>query len=242
MKPLLLLRQEPEDDLGIALDSLAGPSLAVVRIDAWDAGSAWPALDDVSGLVVFGGSMNCDQTDRYPWLARERALVADAIRSDLPVLGVCLGAQLLVRALDQPVVQARTGRIGFQEIRLTGDGRADPVLAAMPDRAQFFQWHEDEFRLPPEAKLLATDDEGGVQGFRFGLAWGVQFHPEVTGPELDRWFQVAADAEGRVWGRSPVELRSEVSEHLPAATVWGREMFARFAGVVVDNQIAARSS
>jgi GMP synthase (glutamine-hydrolysing) len=242
MKPLLLLRQEPEDDLGIALDSLASPSLPAVLIDAWDAESSWPALEDVSGLVVFGGSMNCDQTDRYPWLARERALVAGAVRSGLPVLGVCLGAQLLVRALDQPVVKARTGRIGFQEIQLTGDGRADPLLGALPDRAQFFQWHEDEFGLPPGAKLLATDEEGGVQGFRFGSAWGVQFHPEVTGPELGRWFDVAADAEGSVWGRSTVELRSEVAEHLPTAAAGGRDMFARFGGVVVDNQSPVRTS
>lgn len=235
MRPLLLLRQEPEDDLGIAMDSLRGPGVPVVLIDAWDGGVAWPALEDVSGLVVFGGSMNCDQTDRHPWLARERTLMAGALGRGLPVLGVCLGAQLLVRALDQPVVRAPVQRVGFQEIRLTEAGRSDPVMGGLPERASFFQWHEDAFALPPGAALLATDADGGVQGFRFGTGWGVQFHPEVTREELNRWFEAAEDETGRVWGRPTAALHSEVSRGLPGATAWGRLVFSRFAGIVAGD-------
>src|SRR6476661_4932908 len=93
MKPLLCVRHEPEDDGGLALETFATAGLRVETADAWN-GTPLPDVDAISGLVVFGGTMNVDQVDRYPFLAEERRLVRRALDARLPVLGVCLGAQM----------------------------------------------------------------------------------------------------------------------------------------------------
>jgi GMP synthase (glutamine-hydrolysing) len=233
MLPLVLIRNEPDDTLGIAPAALAEEGFDLRLIDAWGT-EQWPALDEVAGVLSFGGAMNCDQDDRYPFLAVERALLEEAIARDLPVLGVCLGAQLLVRAFGCPVFPAARRELGFPEISLTPAAGGDPVLGALPPRPRFFQWHEDAFAEPAGATVLALgDDEGdGVQAFRHGSRWGVQFHPEVSAEELDGWFTDNAATLQPAWGRVESELRAETAEHLPAANEHGSELFRRFARFV----------
>jgi GMP synthase (glutamine-hydrolysing) len=232
VRPLLLIRNEREDDFGLAPGAFREEHVEPVSVDAWDESRPWPSLEDVSALVVFGGTMNCDQVDAYPFLARERSLLAEAVRGDLPVLGVCLGAQLLVRAFDCPVFPAPVRELGFPEILLTDAGRLDPVLGALPPRVRFFQWHEDAFRQPPGATVLATGGDGGVQAFRSGSAWGVQFHPEVTAAELSRWFSNASATLQPIWGRERSDLERETAEYLPSANDHGRHLFRQFARYV----------
>ena len=232
MRPVLLVRNEPEDDFGLAPDAIGAAGLDCVTLDAFDPAATWPPLAGVSGLVVFGGAMNCDQVDRFPHLARVRALMAEAVRVELPVLGVCLGAQILVRALDRPVFPLPRKELGFPEVRLEPEAAMDPVLGALPTRVRLFQWHEDAFDTPPGATLLARDAGGATQAFRYGRALGVQFHPEVTAPELARWFNLVSPELEPVWGRVESELRGEVSERIGEANVHGRELFARFARYV----------
>lgn len=233
MRSLLLIRNEPADDLGLAREALEDEGAECTVVDAWDARVEWPSLDDVSALVVFGGAMNCDQVERYPFLARERGLLAEAVgREVLPVLGVCLGAQLLVRAFDCPVFPAPRREVGFPEIRVEPEAGADPVLGGLPPRARLFQWHEDAFAEPPGATVLARGSDGGVQAFRRGAALGVQFHPEVTAGELGRWFTEAAPTLEPVWGRAEDDLRREVAERIEEANTHGRELFRRFARLV----------
>jgi GMP synthase (glutamine-hydrolysing) len=237
VKSLLVVRNEAADTLGLAPSAFDDEGLPVTVVDAWDPAAAWPEVPEVSGLAVFGGSMNCDQTDAYPYLARVRTLLREANDVDLPVLGVCLGAQLLARALGFPVVRAPRRELGFPEIELTEAGVADPVLGALPPKARMFQWHEDAFPLPAGAELLARGEDEGVQAFRRGWAWGVQFHPEVTRPELEDWFSAAGSRSlESVWGRSPEDLREELAQHLPQANRYGADLFARFA-----RQVHARS-
>jgi len=234
MGPALLVRNERADDFGLAPEALAEEGLEPLPVDAWDEARPWPRLDDLSALVVFGGAMNCDQVDRFPFLALERSLLAEAMARGLPVLGVCLGAQLLVRALDRPVLPGRVRELGFPVIRPTPDGTADPVLGGLPSEVRFFQWHEDVFEDPPGATILARDEDGGVQAFRTGSAWGLVFHPEVTGGELDRWLVDARATLEPAWGRDEADLRREVEERLPEANRFGRELFRRFARFVRD--------
>jgi GMP synthase (glutamine-hydrolysing) len=217
-----MIRNEPSDDFGLAPAAFAVEGLPVLEVDAWDGAAPWPKPQEVSGMAVFGGAMNCDQVERFPFLATERALLARAVVEDLPVLGVCLGAQLLVRAFDCPVFPAPVRELGFPVITLTEHAEADPLLGHLPASA----------RSPPGSTVLATGQGGAIQAFRAGSAWGVQFHPEVTADELDRWFDEAGNSITSRWGRDESDLRREVADELPAANHLGREIFRRFARLV----------
>ena len=134
MKPLLCVRHEPEDDGGLALETFETAGLQVETADAWN-GTALPDVGAIAGLVVFGGTMNVDQVDRYPFLSSERVLVGQALEANLPVLGVCLGAQMLARALGEPVELAPERMLGFTPVHPTEAGRADPLASVFEDGA-----------------------------------------------------------------------------------------------------------
>ena len=233
MKPLLCVRHEPEDDGGLALETFASVGLQVETADAWNA-TALPDVDAIAGLVVFGGTMNVDQVDRFPFLGSERDLLGRALDAHLPVLGVCLGAQMLARALGEPVEPAPVRTLGFTPIHPTAVGRADSLASVFEDGTMTFHWHEDAFALPMGCDLLASGEDESVQMFRhLDRTWGVVFHPEVTRDEVRRWLEVSDRATlAAQWGADPDALERGVERHLPAHEARGRELFRRFAAVV----------
>jgi GMP synthase (glutamine-hydrolysing) len=207
--------------------------LAVV--EAWDPAGSWPSLDEVSGIVEFGGEMNVDDTERLPSLVRERVMARQAVERGIPFLGACLGAQILARSLDHPVFRAHAKEIGFAPLRPAPAASEDPILSVYGDGDMVFHWHEDTFELPTGADLLATGDVIDVQAFRAGSrAWGLQFHFEIDAPELELWLD---DADAKLdlestWGKSSAEIRDEASRFLARHEEAGREVFRRFADVV----------
>lgn len=151
-----------------------------------------PSLDGYSALIVLGGPMNVDQIAEYPNLATEVTLLQEALDRKLSVLGICLGAQLLARALGANVGSDCVPEIGWHEVQLSNEGKDDPVLSAFNARQQVFQWHEDAMELPDGAIHLASSDVCEVQAFRFGQhAYGFQFHLEVDHSLIDRWLDRA---------------------------------------------------
>jgi GMP synthase (glutamine-hydrolysing) len=144
-------------------------------------GEALPRLEELRGLVVMGGPMGVSDTDSHPYLADELELLARAASADLPVLGVCLGAQLLAAALGGTVYRGAQPEIGAGTVTLSAEGGADPVLGAT-DREELavVHWHQDTFELPAGAVRLAGSDLYPNQAFRMGArAYGLQFHVEV---------------------------------------------------------------
>lgn len=142
-----------------------------------------------AGLVVLGGPMSANSEGSYPWLAPTKALLATAVRADVPTLGICLGHQLLASALGGSVEVNDLGtRIGLTPVVLTEAGRSDPLLAD-PDARRATHWNEDVVtQLPAGAVQLATAPDGTVQAARYApRAWGVQFHPEVTAAIFTEW-------------------------------------------------------
>ena len=139
--------------------------------------------------MVFGGAMHPDQDAEHPWLADEAAFLRDAIDREVPLLGVCLGAQLIARAAGAERRARRDAtRSGGTWSSPTRRAATDPVLGVMPARFEAFQWHYYSFELPAGAELLAEND-AARQAYRLGeRTWGVQFHPEVTRHMLDHWF------------------------------------------------------
>ncbi len=145
-------------------------------------------LKGVEALIVLGGPMGVYQEEEYPFLVQEDNLLKEALRSSIPVLGICLGSQLLAKACGAKVKKAASPEIGWKKVALTLEGRSDPLFSGLSEELQIFQWHEDTFDIPEGALLLAQGDDCRNQAFKIGpCAYGLQFHIEVTPGMVGSW-------------------------------------------------------
>jgi GMP synthase (glutamine-hydrolysing) len=228
-RPVLYLRNDHLDTLGLIERALAGEGVSLAVVDAFRNEAEWPDLGDLSGVIVGGGEVHAGALEAYPHLAREHILIRRAVREERPLLGICLGAQLLAGALGSSVHPAPVTEVGFFELALTDEGRRDVLLAAFDEGSWVFHWHEDTFDLPPGAVLLAAGRSVLNQAYRVGpRAWGVQFHPEMTEDELELWIEDSGDRLEAIWGRTAGELRAEARRHLPAHQERAGELLAAF--------------
>jgi GMP synthase (glutamine-hydrolysing) len=186
---LLAIQHVPWETPHRILDACGG--LRVVTV-APLAGEPLPDHAEVSGAVVMGGPMNVDEVDRHPGLATERRWLAEAIRLEIPVLGVCLGAQLLARALGAEVRPGEGPEIGFAPVEIHDP--VDPIVGPLAPSTTVLHWHGDVFDLPPEARPLASSERTRHQAFRAGNAWGLLFHPEADAALVESWLGVPAMA------------------------------------------------
>jgi len=155
---------------------------------AWDTSLPRP-LDAYGAVLVFGGAMHADQEGHHPWLREENLFLQRLLDLHTPVLGICLGAQLLAKASNATVGPTKEPEIGWYPVQLTDDAAGDPVLGGLPPQFDAFQWHYYAHALPAGAVELARNDLC-IQAFRLGdSAWGVQFHPEVTLEQIESWMQ-----------------------------------------------------
>ena len=197
------------------------------------AGQPLPDHDEVAGAVFMGGPMNVDEVERFPALAAEREWLAGAVARELPLLAVCLGAQLLARALGAEVRPGAAPEIGFAPVEVAD--RSDPLLGGLAPRGEVLHWHDDVFDLPEGAELLASSERTACQAFRAGNAWGVLFHPEADLALVEAWLAVPAMIEEAV-----AALGDEGEHALPerAAALEGELVertapgFAAFAEIV----------
>jgi GMP synthase (glutamine-hydrolysing) len=224
---LLAVTNVPWETPHRILDSCAG--LEVLHACPLD-GDALPEHGAVAGAVVMGGPMNADETDRHPGLAAIREWLAEAVRRELPVLGICLGSQLLARALGAAVVPGERKEIGFAPV--TVEDPDDPVLGGLAPRAEVLHWHGDVFELPTGATHLASSALTAHQAFRVGNAWGVLFHPEADLALARKWMATpamadeAVEALGAEGAARIVPRAAELEAGLVAATRPGFDAFA----------------
>ena len=179
--------------------------------------------EEYDAIMVFGGAMHPDQDAEHPWLADEAIFIREAIAREVPLLGVCLGSQLIARAVGANVGPAQSAEVGWYTVHLTDAGLDDPVLGVLPERVDAFEWHYYGFELPDGAELLA-DNGASRQGYRLGeRTWAVQFHPEVTRQMLDHWF-VAGENELP----DPARVRRDTEQHLATWNAQGRALCGAF--------------
>jgi GMP synthase (glutamine-hydrolysing) len=199
------------------------------RLEEWSLAWGTPPprpVDDYGAVLVFGGSMHADQDDRHPWLREETLFLQRLLDLHMPVLGVCLGAQLLARAAHAPVTPAPEPEIGWYDLELTTEARHDPIFTALPRTFTAFEWHYYTYGVPAGAVELARSSVC-TQAFRLGDAWGVQFHPEVTDATIASW--IAEGPHELLCPRD--ELEAQTRERLPAWSQLGRSLCGAFCAV-----------
>jgi GMP synthase-like glutamine amidotransferase len=147
-----------------------------------------PRLDDLTHIVILGGPVNVYEEDRYPFLKVEDLFIKEAIKRGKPILGICLGAQLIAKALGAKVFKAPVKELGWYDVALTRIGLHDPLFSDLPKTFRVFQWHEDTFEIPKTGELIVTSIDVPHQAFRYGdKVYGLQFHLEVTEEMIKDW-------------------------------------------------------
>jgi GMP synthase (glutamine-hydrolysing) len=228
---ILFVRCDPSETFGVARAAVVDAGGTVAVWDAVHPDGARPALEGVSGLVVFGSTFNIEHAEEQPFIKEVAEAIREAIDRRIPVLGACFGGQLLAWALDAEVAKGPVREVGFEPIHPTPAAAHDPLFSHLVDGDMAFQWHMDTFAIPDGAEVLATGDRVPNQAFRYrDLAWGAQFHFEVDGPELEAWLDEYGRYGdlGREWGKSAEDVREEKRAHMAGHEERGREIFTRF--------------
>jgi GMP synthase (glutamine-hydrolysing) len=204
-----------------------------VELDEWllsERGTG-PAREiaDYDAVLTFGGAMHADQEDRHPWLRFEKDFLAAMLDDGMPLLAVCLGNQLLADAAGGIARRASGPEIGWFDVEVTDEGAADPVIGPLAPSFNAFQWHSYE-AVPPEGAAILARTPVCAQAYRIGeVAWGIQFHAEVSAGDLAHWIDdYRADEDAVRIGVDPEVLRAETEDRIGDWNRLGRELCGRF--------------
>jgi GMP synthase-like glutamine amidotransferase len=229
---VLTIVHEEDAGPGVFADAIRASGAEWHSWQLSDEGPPWSDPRDYDAVITFGSAIHPDQDDEHPWLAEERQLLVDLLERGVPLLGVCLGAQLVAGAAGARVGRASEPEIGWYEVGTSAAASHDPLLAPLAPRFDALEWHSYEFGLPPGAVALASS-EVCLQAFRVGeLAWGIQFHAEVTLRDFESWLRdYGSDADAVRLGLDPDDLREETRARIGAWNELGWGLCARFLRV-----------
>ncbi len=177
--------------------------------------SLWSVdIAGIKAVIVLGGPMNVYEEDLYPFLKDENLLLKLALQKRIPILGICLGAQLLAKACGVEVRRANKKEMGWDDLSFTPAGEEDKLFLQVKEPLKIFQWHEDTFDIPSNAELLVIGRDCRNQAFRVGdNAYGLQFHIEVTPEIIKSWiYKYAPDKKNKVEYKNMVSYALEINE------------------------------
>jgi len=194
MDRILVIQHVPHEGLGTFGDAIKRTGGSITFVDSTKAGVRWPAADAFDALVVMGGPQSVYEQARYPYLASEIQLLKSALKAKKPILGICLGAQLLAAALGAKVTKNPQKEIGWYPLMREPGADDDPLCEPFGQTETVFQWHGDTFSLPKGAARLFSSPLCDEQAFRYGEnAYGFQFHVEVTAAMIRAWLRESAN-------------------------------------------------
>lgn len=191
MKPILILRHSDSVPPGYLGEVLADEGIAH-EVVALDEGHGLPGVDGWAAVVSLGGVMGAYDEDKYPVLVEEKQFLREAVEQGVPVLGICLGCQMLADALGGAAYKAPHLEVAYAPIPLSAAGEQDPVVRELDGST--LTWHQDTWDPPPGATLLAESDHY-PQAFRYGSAVGIQPHPEASATIVRQWAESAHGAD-----------------------------------------------
>lgn len=186
-KPVLIVQHAPFEHPAVIRRALEAQGTPTLTLHPY-LGDDYPDRKDIAGMISLGGPMHANDDEENPWIPRECRLLRECVLEELPVVGVCLGGQMMARALGGRVEKNHTVELGWFPIELNSLGASDPVLSAAGSNPVVYHWHEDTFHLPEGAQLLAQSQACARQAYRIGdHAYGFQFHPEADHQLLHEW-------------------------------------------------------
>ena len=235
MKRVLLIQHEAYEALGTLDPLLKREGVRIKYVNFERTPDAVPSLERSDGLVLVGGYMGVYEDDRYFHLKTEMKLVEEALKRKIPILGICLGSQILAHVLGSRVRKHTDREMGWYELRLTDAGRTDPVLSHFQPHERLFQSHGDTFDVPSGCVHLASSDICQAQAFRYGEnVYGLQFHPEIDSKIVSDWLAMPENIaifEAEPTQFSPTQILSDTSRYLDRSIALGEEAFRRWLRV-----------
>jgi GMP synthase (glutamine-hydrolysing) len=232
MRKLLVFQHSAREPLGVLDPMLRSAGFRIRYVNFSRQPDLKPEIERYNGLIVLGGPMNVDQADRFPHLTTEIETIREALRHDIPVLGICLGAQLLAAALGANVRPHTVREIGWYRLHPTAAAEQDALCRHFDGSQHVFQWHAYTFDLPPGAVHLASTPTCPNQAFRFGdRAYGLQFHLEADEELIQRWLHVPeyrAEAEASGPEHHLEHILRDTHGHAPQSRHVSERVFAEF--------------
>ncbi|HLN87906.1 MAG TPA: gamma-glutamyl-gamma-aminobutyrate hydrolase family protein [Candidatus Limnocylindrales bacterium] len=229
MEEVLVFQHDPFEDLGFFAEVLdkQGADYRVLRLFHGE----MPTEDwqHIGALIILGGPMNVGEEDNFPFLRWEKRIIRAAIDEAVPMLGVCLGAQLIAETLGTKIFHGPVKEIGWSRISITPHGQVDSLLGYMPESATVFQWHGDGFELPNGAIHLASSINYKNQAFRVGKSiYGLQFHLEVTPRMIERWIDERSKDLALAPYVLPDKILADTQNYAPTLKYYGERFLSEF--------------
>jgi len=195
---VLIVKNIASEGPGTIEEFLRERNMAYSILDMYDCHAEIPDIRNHSHLVIMGGPMAMYEIGQHEYMNMEVVMIRSFIKNNKPVLGICLGAQMIAYALGADVFAGEASEVGWDKVSITPDGMEDPVLSGIALNnepfAEVFQWHSDTFTLPKNSVRLAFSDKYQNQAFRYkSHVYGLQFHIETTPEIIREWF---ADEKG----------------------------------------------
>ena len=233
---VLVLRHVPHEHLGTLAETLISNNITYDYVNFYENDSTNITIKDLCGLIILGGPMNVYETDRYLYLDKEDRLIKHAIERDVPILGICLGAQLIAKALGSRVIKNKKKEIGWYSMGITKEGNKDKLFKHFHAEEIVFQWHGDTFEIPEGGVHLAESSMCTNQAFRYrDNVYGLQFHIEVTPQMILEWLNVPENQNEIVSLKekiNPEVIKVETPKFIGRLNLLAGNVFQEFCGLI----------